>query len=99
MDKNHLSKTLIGDLWFVSNNFTDAFTNVQSVQKKKVYLLHFIGTSIVEYNISPIEKPYVIPFVIFFQLLVCLSVNLTCNHQTNHMHVTIKQTICYYVGE
>jgi hypothetical protein len=35
MDKNHLSKTLIGDLWFVSNNFTDAFTNVQSVQKKK----------------------------------------------------------------
>jgi hypothetical protein len=47
--------------------------------KNKYYPLHFIGISIGEYDISPIEKPYVIPSVIFFSPSVFLSANLIYN--------------------
>jgi len=36
--------------------------------QKKNYPFHFVGISIGEYDISPIEKPYVIPSVIFFHI-------------------------------
>jgi hypothetical protein len=52
-------------LWSVDNNFTDKLPDEQSTPKK-LYPLHFVGTSIAEYNISLIEKPYVMPSVIFF---------------------------------
>jgi hypothetical protein len=51
MDKNHLLKKL---------SLMICGLSVIILQ------MHFIGTSIVEYNISPVEKPYIIPLVIFF---------------------------------
>jgi hypothetical protein len=47
------------------NNITDKFTNVTSAQKK-IHLLYFVGISICEYNIWPIEKLYIIQSMIFF---------------------------------
>ena len=48
------------------NNITDKFTNVTSAQKN-IHLLYFVGISIYEYDISPIEKLYLIQSMIFFQ--------------------------------
>jgi sulfur relay (sulfurtransferase) DsrC/TusE family protein len=38
---------------------------MDKVRQKKLHLLYFVGTFIVEYNISPTRKPYVIPSMIF----------------------------------
>jgi len=57
--------------------------------QKKLYLLHFVGASIVEYNISPIKKLYVISSMIFLHLLV----NFICNRQINHWWVNSSSGI------
>jgi hypothetical protein len=38
---------------------------MDKVRQKKLHLLYVVGTFIVEYNISPTGKPYVIPSMIF----------------------------------
>jgi hypothetical protein len=49
----------------VNNKFTDEFADGQRTQKN-LFSLHSAGTFIVEYNISPTEKSYIILLVIFF---------------------------------
>jgi len=54
-------------------------------RQKRIYLLHFIDISVIEYNISSTEKMYVIPLVIFFHSLVFLLVNLMYSRQTDRL--------------
>jgi hypothetical protein len=51
--KSFIRKVLVCDLWYVSNNFIEGFTDRHNTQKKKNNPLHSTKISIDEYNISP----------------------------------------------
>jgi len=70
IDRNNLSKKLLSVICDISVSPSvillqmDVMTD--KARKKKIYSLHSIGISIAKYNISLIEKLYIISSVIFF---------------------------------
>jgi hypothetical protein len=85
MDRNNQSKKLSLVIFDMSVSSLVIILQIDLLtdkvrKKKKLYSLHSINISIVEYNISPIEKSCH-SISDFFCLLVCLSVNLTYNHK------------------
>jgi hypothetical protein len=84
MDKNNLSDKLLSVICGMSMSPSvillqmNLLTDKACKKKKELYSLHSIDISIAEYNMSLIEKLYIISSVIF-----CPSIILAYNRQTN----------------